>query len=84
MAASSFAKLRILSRDERERAHRFHFEVDQRRAVMGRGYLRLLIGQILDLPADKLQFEYDEFGKPGLIPKQGLPLHDSNCEYDRP
>jgi 4'-phosphopantetheinyl transferase len=60
--------------DERERADRFHFEVDQRRAVIGRGYLRLLLGQILDRPANKLQFEYDEFGKPSLIPNQGLPL----------
>jgi 4'-phosphopantetheinyl transferase len=75
MAASDFAKLRqILSPDERERADRFHFEVDRWRAVIGRGCLRLLLSQILDLPANKLQFEYDEFGKPSLIPKQGLPL----------
>jgi 4'-phosphopantetheinyl transferase len=75
MAASAFAKMRqILSPDERERADRFHFELDRRRAVIGRGYLRLLLGEILDLPANKLQFEYDEFGKPGLIPEQGLPL----------
>jgi 4'-phosphopantetheinyl transferase len=75
MAASGFAKLRqILSPDERERADRFHFEADQRRSVIGRGYLRLLIGEILDLPASKLQFEYDEFGKPGLRPRQGPAL----------
>jgi len=75
MAASGFAKLRqILSPEEQERADRFHFEVDRRRSVIGRGYLRLLLGEILDLPANKLQFEYDEFGKPSLIPDQGLPL----------
>jgi 4'-phosphopantetheinyl transferase len=75
VAASGLAKLRqILSPDERERADRFHFEADRRRCVIGRGYLRLLLGEILDLPANKLQFEYDEFGKPGLIPRQGLPL----------
>jgi len=28
----------------------------------------------LDLPANKLQFEYDEFGNPSLVPRQGLPL----------
>jgi len=75
MAASGFAKLQqILSPDERERADRFHFEVDRRRAVIGRGWLRLLLGQILNLPANELQFEYDEFEKPGLIPGQDLPL----------
>jgi 4'-phosphopantetheinyl transferase len=75
IAPSGFAKLRqILSPDERERADRFRFEVDQRRAVIGRGYLRLLLGQILDLPANKLRFEQDAFGKPSLLPKQGLPV----------
>ncbi len=75
MEPSGFTKLQqILSPDERGRANRFHFEVDRRRGVIGRGYLRLLLGRILDLPANKLQFEYDEFGKPSLIPKQRLPL----------
>jgi 4'-phosphopantetheinyl transferase len=75
VAASDFTQLRqILSRDERARADRFHFEVDRRRGIIGRGYLRLLLGQILDLPANELQFEYDEFGKPALIPGQGRPL----------
>jgi 4'-phosphopantetheinyl transferase len=69
--ASDFEQLRrILSPDERARADRFHFEVDRRRGIIGRGYLRLLLGQILDMPANALQFQYDEFGKPGLIPAQ--------------
>lgn len=75
MAASDFAKLRqILSPEKRERANRFHFEADRRRYVIGRGYLRLLLGEILGLPAHKLKFEYNEFGKPSLMPRQGLPL----------
>jgi len=75
MAAVDLAKLqRILSPDEQERAERFRFEADQRRAVIARGYLRLLLGEILDLPANRLQFEYDEFGKPRLNPTQGVPL----------
>lgn len=60
----------ILSSDERERAARFYFEVDRRRCVVGRGYLRLLLGDILNLPANSLRFEYDEFGKPRLTPAQ--------------
>jgi 4'-phosphopantetheinyl transferase len=63
-----------LSPDERQRADRFHFEVDRRRCIIGRGVLRLLLGQILGLSASQLQFECDEFGKPRLMPRQGLPL----------
>jgi 4'-phosphopantetheinyl transferase len=75
IAALDLAKLqRILSADEQKRADRFHFEVDRRRSTIARGYLRLLLGEILDLPANRLQFEYDEFGKPRLVPTQGLPL----------
>ena len=60
----------ILSLDERERADRFRFDADRRRSVIGRGCLRLLLGKILSF-ARELRFEYDEFGKPGLIPAQG-------------
>ena len=75
MPASGLAQLRrILSPDECARADRFHFEVDQRRGIVGRAYLRLLLGQILDMPVNELQFEYDEFGKPGLIPGQRRAL----------
>ena len=78
---SDFPQLRqVLSPDERARADRFHFEVDRKRSIIGRGYLRLLLGQILDLPANDLQFEYDEFGKPGLILGQGRPL-DFNVSH---
>jgi 4'-phosphopantetheinyl transferase len=65
---------RILSPDEQERADRFHFEADRRRSIIGRGHLRLLLGEILGLPADSLQFDYDEFGKPRLMPTQRLAL----------
>ena len=75
MPASRFAQLRrILSPDECARADRFHFEVDRRRGIIGRAYLRLLLGQILDMPVNELQFEYDKFGKPGLIPGQRRAL----------
>jgi 4'-phosphopantetheinyl transferase len=75
MPESGVAKLRqILSPDERERADRFHHEVDRRRCMIGRGSLRLLLGHILDSPADQPRFEYNEFGKPSLIVGQELPL----------
>ena len=57
---------RLLSPDERERAHRFHFEVDRQRSILARGLLRLLLGHCLCRSADQLQFEYNKFGKPNL------------------
>jgi 4'-phosphopantetheinyl transferase len=67
IAPVEFAKLLgVLSQDERERADRFHFEADRQRAVIGRGYLLLLVGGIVKLPPDKLRFAYNDFGKPRL------------------
>lgn len=36
--------------------------------MIGRGYLRLLLGKILQRPAKALRFEYGQFGKPRLAP----------------
>jgi 4'-phosphopantetheinyl transferase len=75
LTRSALAKLRqILPPEERERADGFHFEADRRRCVIGRGYLRLLLGEILELPANELQFEYDEFGKPSVTPTRRMPV----------
>jgi 4'-phosphopantetheinyl transferase len=60
----------ILSSEELERAERFHFEADWQRSIIGHGCLRLLLGKILDLPANSLRFEYEELGKPRLVPIQ--------------
>ena len=35
----------ILSREERELAERFHFEIDRDRSIVGRGLLRLLLAR---------------------------------------
>ena len=67
VAAPGVAKLQsILSPNERKKADLFCFERDRRRSVIGRSCLRLLLGQILRLPAGLLQFECDKFGKPSL------------------
>lgn len=75
VAASDLVQLQqFLSPEERARADRFHFELDRRRSVIGRACLRLLLGLVLDAPAKELRFEYDEFGKPGLVPGPGRQL----------
>jgi len=57
---------RLLAPSEQERANRFFNVADSQRSILGRGYLRLLLGQAVGMPGEELQFEYDEFGKPRL------------------
>jgi 4'-phosphopantetheinyl transferase len=72
---SGLIKLReVLSPEEKRRADRFHFEADRRRCVIGRGFLKLLLGKIMDLPATKVQIENDEFGKPRVVSTRGRGL----------
>jgi 4'-phosphopantetheinyl transferase len=78
LSQSRFDNLyQLLSPDERQRANRFRNEADTRRSVIGRGYLRLLLGWTNGLRGEELQFEYDEFGKPALVPGQRSGLHFS-------
>ena len=58
--------LATLDREERERASRFHFEKHRRRFILGRGFLRLLLGRYLKLAPEKVRFAYGPYGKPSL------------------
>jgi 4'-phosphopantetheinyl transferase len=56
----------LLSPDEQARARRFRFEREQRRFIVGRGLLRVILSRYLNFPPEKLQFKYGEYGKPAL------------------
>lgn len=58
--------LRTLDLDERERANRFHFEKHRRRFILGRGFLRLLLGRYLKIAPEQVRFAYGPYGKPSL------------------
>lgn len=60
----------LLSKDELDRANRFHFERDKRRFTVGRGVLRLILAQYLQIEPDQLQFNYGPQGKPFLAQHQ--------------
>ena len=55
-----------LSRDERQRAARFHFERDKNRFVTGRGILREILGWLLGAEPCELVFSEGFHGKPRL------------------
>lgn len=56
----------LLSADEKERAQRFHFDVHRHRYGVGRGVLRLLLGNYLKVPPQTIEFAYGEQDKPFL------------------
>jgi 4'-phosphopantetheinyl transferase len=62
----------LLSKDERERAASFHFDIHRSRYVAARAKLRLLLAGYLGRRADDLTFVYGINGKPEL---DGKPLH---------
>ncbi|HET8912433.1 MAG TPA: 4'-phosphopantetheinyl transferase superfamily protein [Ktedonobacteraceae bacterium] len=59
----------LLSMEERARADRFHFEKDRNHFTVARGSLRSLLGLYLQQPAANLIFQYNEHGKPDLLPR---------------
>ena len=56
----------LLAPHERERAERFRFPQHRDRFVVGRGMLRSLLGNYLDIAPAQVQFEYSDRGKPFL------------------
>lgn len=55
-----------LEQHELSRADRFHFEKDRRAFVVGRGFLRHVIGRYLQTKPEALRFSYGAYGKPAL------------------
>ena len=52
----------LLSKNERQRAERFHFPADRRRFVIARATLRKVLADYLEIPPKRLAFEYSEYG----------------------
>lgn len=64
-----------LSGEERHRAAQFRRDWLTTRYVAGRGTLRELLGEYLELPATAIQFAYDSHGRPSIAqPDRHPPL----------
>jgi 4'-phosphopantetheinyl transferase len=70
---------RYLSSDEWQRANRFRFERHRRQYVVGRGSLRLLLGEYLNTPPEQVFFTYGPRGKP-FVNAGGLFFNLSNSD----
>jgi 4'-phosphopantetheinyl transferase len=71
----------LLSSEERARMARFHLQEDQQRFLLGRGLLRLLVGAQLDMPAERVEFGYGQFGKPFAVSRPGVPTLHFNVSH---
>ena len=63
-----------LAHDELCRARHYHFERDQRNFILGRGYLRHLLGFYLGMNPSEITFGYESQGKPYLLNNGVLPI----------
>jgi 4'-phosphopantetheinyl transferase len=70
--------LACLSELERARAARFVFAADRRRYVAAHFALRELLGARLAIPAQKIEFELGEHGKPALARRFGCVFNMSH------
>jgi len=67
---------RNLSKEELERANRFHFQRHRSHFIVARGLLRTILSRYLKTEPGRLRFQYGPKGKPELSGKTGQrPLH---------
>ncbi len=57
----------LLTEEERGRASRYVYTVDQDRFIIARGVLRALLGRYLGIDPRTIVFEYGEHGKPSVM-----------------
>jgi 4'-phosphopantetheinyl transferase len=58
-----------LAVDEIQRMNRFRFERHRKLFVLARGLLRTILASYIQLPADRITFQYGPRGKPTLCPE---------------
>lgn len=71
----------ILSSDELARANRFYFPEHRQRFIAGRGILRSILGEYLQIKPQQVNFDYEPRGKPFLADNQsGLQFNLSHSQ----
>ncbi len=70
--------MECLSLDEKNKASRFKFKIDQDRFIISRGVLRILSGKFLKKGAQQIQFTYGEYEKPDYVGNQRLNFNLSH------
>ena len=82
--AKTCTRLRsFLSEEEISRANRFYFPQDRDYFVVGRGLLRIFLGQYLDSDPTTLHFTYGRYGKPVLDPNENNSELSFNMSHSK-
>jgi len=71
----------LLSRDERERAEKFHYAEHRQHYIVARGSLRRLLAERLRIAPRSVEFVETEYGKPRLAPVHGSTDLDFNLSH---
>jgi 4'-phosphopantetheinyl transferase len=80
--ADMIAKFELcLSKDEYQKAERFHRPSDRRRFIAGRGILRKVISAYLELAPAEVRFVYNKYGKPFISDDQNLGALGFNLSH---
>ena len=66
---------RLLSPDEREQRHRFHFEIDRHRYLVTRALARTMLSQYTTLAPEDLKFSSNAYGKPAIANADSSARH---------
>ncbi|MGF1557793.1 MAG: 4'-phosphopantetheinyl transferase family protein [Flavobacteriaceae bacterium] len=70
--------LKLLAKDEVNRASKYKFQKDLECYVISRGILRMLLGYYLAVGSDKIEFVYSDYGKPSVASTNRLKF---NCSH---
>jgi len=72
--------LNQLSPEERKRADRYHFARDRDRFILGRAFLRSLLGEYTNQEPNRVSLRVSPAGKPFLSRRFSLEFNLSHCE----
>jgi 4'-phosphopantetheinyl transferase len=70
LAGYSAQAVAAINEEERARAARFINPVHREQFTLVRGFLRCCLAAYLDIPAHKIEFDFNQYGKPEIQPAQ--------------
>lgn len=72
---------KVLNKEEKEKAAKYHFSRDRISYICCRGTLRLILSRYINTPPENIIFEYNNYGKPYLINNQNTEEYKFNISH---
>jgi len=77
------ALIGLISKDELERASKFHFDIDRERFICGSGLLRLFISFYTNISPKVISYKHNNYGKPELSREQNKSKLHFNISHSQ-